>query len=284
MAAAVTADPFMISDANRPETSRGADPRPCQHGCPRKLRLAVDRPTRIQGGMGLPHVAISADVSGAVSIALTEAEDASLARAAQVGDTRAPREIWRRYVPLVRRIVRRTLGPEHDVEDVVQDVFLRLFDKLPGLRDPTALRAFIVSISVRSVRYELRRRRVRRLVGLSPAPEMHDLRVVSVDHESRQALSRLYALLDRMNFRERTAFVLRFVEGMEIDDIAVALEVSVPTTRRAIARAWERMTLLANRDVLLTSYLAHAKSCSRAEPPASTSSPRAEPRASTVGT
>lgn len=209
--------------------------------------------------MGLPYPALSADISGPVLVSLTEAQDAALAQAAQLGDARAPREIWRRYAPLVRRIVRRTLGPEYDVEDVVQDVFLRLFDKLSGLRDPAALRAFLVSISVRSVRYELRRRRVRRLVGLSPAPELHDLRVVSVDHESRQALSRLYMLLDRMNFRERTAFVLRFVEGMEIDDVAAALEVSVPTARRAIARAWDRMTLLANKDVALTGYLVQVR-------------------------
>lgn len=212
-----------------------------------------------KSGMGMLHAPLRADVSGPVLVALTEAEDSALAQAAMLGDARAPREIWRRFAPLVRRIVRRTLGPEHDVEDVVQDVFLRLFDKLSGLRDPAALRAFLVSISVRSVRYELRRRRVRRLVGLSPAPELHDLRVVSVDHESRQALRRLYGILDRMGFRERTAFVLRFVEGMEIEDVAVALEVSVPTTRRAIARAWERITLLANKDGLLTGYLASAR-------------------------
>jgi DNA-directed RNA polymerase specialized sigma24 family protein len=53
--------------------------------------------------------------------------------------------------------------------------------------------------------------------------------------------------------------VLRFVEGMEIDDVATALEVSVPTARRAIARAWERMTLLANKDVALTGYLVQVR-------------------------
>jgi RNA polymerase sigma-70 factor (ECF subfamily) len=208
-----------------------------------------------KAGMGTVHGPLSADVSGPVFLALAEADDAALARAAVLGDARAPREIWRRFVPLVRRIVRRTLGPEHDVEDVVQDVFLRLFDKLPGLRDPEALRAFLVSISIRSVRYELRRRRVRRLVGLSPTPELNDLRVVSTDHESRQALLHLYRLLNRLSFRERTAFVLRFVEDMDIEQVASALEVSVPTTRRALARAWERISVLAGDDGFLTRYV-----------------------------
>jgi RNA polymerase sigma-70 factor, ECF subfamily len=194
--------------------------------------------------MGTVHGPLSAEVSGPVFLALAEADDAALARAAIRGDARAPREIWRRFVPLVRRIVRRTLGPEHDVEDVVQDVFLRLFDKLPGLRDPEALRAFLVSISIRSVRYELRRRRVRRLVGLRPNAELHDLRVVSADHDARHALLHLYRLLNRLSFRERTAFVLRYVEDMDIDEVARALEVSVPTTRRALARAWQRIAVL----------------------------------------
>jgi RNA polymerase sigma-70 factor (ECF subfamily) len=209
--------------------------------------------------MGTLQARLDPDVSGPVSIALSEAEDSVLARAVLIGDARAPREIWRRFSPLVRRIVRRTLGPQHDVEDVVQDVFLRLFDKLPGLRDPNALRAFLVSISVRSVRYELRRRRVRRLVGLSPTPELFDLRVVSTDHDSRQALRQLYVLLDRLNFRERTAFVLRFVEGLEIEDVADALEVSVPTTRRALARAWERLLVLSRGDGFLKQYLSAAR-------------------------
>jgi len=205
--------------------------------------------------MGTLYGPLNADVSGPVFLALAEADDAALARAGLLGDARATREIWRRFAPLVRRIVRRTLGPEHDVEDVVQDVFLRLFDKLPGLREPAALRAFVVSISIRSVRYELRRRRVRRLVGLSTTPELHDLRVVSADHESRQALLHLYRLLNRLSFRERTAFVLRFVEGMQIEDVASALDVSVPTTRRALARAWDRIALLAGDDGFLTRYI-----------------------------
>lgn len=209
--------------------------------------------------MGTVCGPLSADVSGPVFLALAEAEDGALARAAVLGDARATREIWRRFAPLVRRIVRRTLGPEHDVEDVVQDVFLRLFDKLPGLRDPAALRAFLVSISIRSVRYELRRRRVRRLVGLSTTPELHDLRVVSADHDSRQALLHLYRSLNRLGFRERTAFVLRFVEGMEIEDVAGALDVSVPTTRRALARAWERIAVLAGDDGFLSRYVRTAR-------------------------
>jgi RNA polymerase sigma-70 factor (ECF subfamily) len=208
-----------------------------------------------KAGMGTLCGRLSAEGSGPVILRLADADDAALARAAMRREAPAAREIWCRFAPVVRRIVRRMLGPEHDVEDVVQDVFLRLFDRLPGLRDPAALRAFVVSISIRSARYELRRRRVRRLVGLSPTPDLPDLRVVSADHDSRQALLHLYRVLDRLSFRERTAFVLRFVEGMEIDDVASALEVSVPTTRRAVTRAWERIAVLAGNDGFLAHYI-----------------------------
>jgi RNA polymerase sigma-70 factor (ECF subfamily) len=127
---------------------------------------------------------------------------------------RAPREIWRRYAPLVRRIVRRTLGPEHDVEGRgAGRVLSACSTSCPGCASLCAAR--LPRLHQRAQR-ALRAASAAGCVAWSasaPRPRSTTLRVVSVDHESRQALSRLYSLLDRMNFRERTAFVLRFVEA-----------------------------------------------------------------------
>lgn len=180
-----------------------------------------------------------------------ELGDEDLVREALAGDARALRAIWDRYAPLARRVVGRSLGPQWDVEDIVQDVFLALFKNLRVVRDPSALRAFVISICVRSVRQELRKKRVRRLIGLSPTHELDELRSVSVDHEARQTLLGLYRALERLPFRERTAFALRHIEGMELDDVAAALGVSTPTVRRSLVKADERLTrLLRNHEGL----------------------------------
>ncbi len=206
---------------------------------------------------------VSHDVAApAATPPLANAEDAVLARALIAKDRAAPRVAWTRFSPLVRRILRRSLGPQHDIEDIVQDVFLCLFERVHTLRDPVALKAFVIAITVRTARYEIRRARVRRWVGLSRTAELPDLRVVNADTSSQHALLHFYQALNRINERDRTAFVLRFVEGMEAAEVAAALDVSVPTARRCFTRAWERVTFFARRDPFLVDYLSKLEATS----------------------
>jgi RNA polymerase sigma-70 factor (ECF subfamily) len=194
-------------------------------------------------------------LSAAPAADLIEVDNATLARALMDGDPDAPRLAWNRFAPMVRRIVQRTLGPELDSEDVVQEAFICLFNRVRTLREPAALKAFIISITVLTTRREIRRRKLRRWVGLTQAEEVPDLRVVNDDTDSREALTRFYRILDRIRARDRTAFVLRFIEGMEVADIAVAMGVSIPTVRRCFTRAWQRVSFFAKRDPFLADYL-----------------------------
>jgi hypothetical protein len=86
-----------------------------------------------------------------------------------------------------------------------------------------------------------------------------DLRVVNADSRAQHALIHFYRTLDRINERDRTAFILRFIEGMEAAEVAAALDVSVPTARRCFTRAWERVTFFARRDPFLVDYLTALK-------------------------
>ncbi|MFT3928591.1 MAG: sigma-70 family RNA polymerase sigma factor [Myxococcales bacterium] len=172
------------------------------------------------------------------------------------GEARAERAIWNQYASLVRRIVSRSLGPEYDIEDVVQEVFMHLFDRLAQLRDPSALRSYLVAICVHRVRSHVRRRRVRRIIGFSAFHDLQDLREVSVDYQSREVLLQFYRALEQLRTRDRMAFTLRYVEGMELTEVAAALEVSVPTVRRILAHASERLGTIVKSSEPLASYLA----------------------------
>src|SRR3569623_1894984 len=96
---------------------------------------------------------------------LMQADDATLAAALIAEDLRAPRGAGARFAAMVDWMLKRAFGEPHDIDDMVQDVFLCLFRKLPGLRDPGALRAFVVAISVKAIQYEIRRRRMRARFG-----------------------------------------------------------------------------------------------------------------------
>ncbi len=187
-------------------------------------------------------------------------DDAALARLAAEKDPRAAAALWDRYAALVRGILRRTLGPSADVEDLVQDAFIGLFRTLPGLRDPEALRSFVVGTALRVARGELRRKRVRRWLSLTPTGVLPDeAQPGASDPEARRAVKRLYEVLDKIDDRGRMAFVLRYLEGYELTEVAEALGCSLATTKRALAKAQERVNAMVKRDPLLAPYAREAR-------------------------
>src|SRR6266550_3596829 len=131
--------------------------------------------------------------------------DEALVAADLSGEPRAAEQIWQKHAPMVDRLLRRSLGPLHDIEDLTQEVFLRLFAKLHTLEDPEALRSFVYSIAVRVLRWDLRRRWIRRGVRLLPAGAMPERVTHSDNFEARQAVARFYEILDRLGDRDRIA-------------------------------------------------------------------------------
>lgn len=183
------------------------------------------------------------------------AEDAALVRAAARGEERAAEAIWDRFAPLVRGIVRRALGPQGEVSDLVQESFLQLFRLIPELRDPESLRSFLIGITLRVVGSELRRRRVRRWLHLTDSGSLPETAGLEEDDEAREALRRLYAALDRLGDGDRLIFVLRHIEGLELTDVAASLGMSLATAKRRLAKTMERLLAMAARDPALSDYL-----------------------------
>ena len=176
------------------------------------------------------------------------ATDLELARALIDGTSNAAEAAWERYAPLVHRIVSRAIGPDAEVEDVTQEIFYRLFSRIRTLRKPEALRSFVISFAIRIVKWELRRRRARRWLTLSETGDVPDEQMMVMDAENRYALRRLYGLLDRLSTRERLVLVLRHVEGMTLEEIAAAMDLSLATVKRGLRRASARVSQMVDAD------------------------------------
>jgi RNA polymerase sigma-70 factor, ECF subfamily len=184
--------------------------------------------------------------------------DAELVKRMRAGDEAAAAAVWRRYAVVVRGIVVRSIGPCAEIDDVVQDAFAALYRRLPSLRDPSALRSFLIGIALREVA-SVRRRRVRRWLRLTETGDLPEQAVEGVDGAEREAFRRMHRILDLFDPRMWLAFVLRFVEGLELDRIADALGCSLATTKRTLSRAEQRFTSLAKQDAVLASYVVDAK-------------------------
>jgi len=195
----------------------------------------------------------------------TPLDDAALFKDWLDGRPYAARIMWQRFAPMVHRILKRSLGSDASLEDLEQEVFLSLFQHARLLREPKALKSFIISITVRTLHSEIRRRwlgRTRRWQLATAAPNRL---AVYPDPESREGLRQFFFILDRVNGHDRRAFVLHFLEGVALEEIAAALDVSLATVKRRLSRVRKRVVRMARRDNALVDYLPDAnKSGARA--------------------
>ncbi|MFI8930936.1 sigma-70 family RNA polymerase sigma factor [Streptomyces sp. NPDC053474] len=76
----------------------------------------------------------------------------ALVVAGRAGDARAQDELVAAFLPLVYNIVGRALSGHADVDDLVQDVMVRMLRGLPGLRDPDSFRSWLVAIAMNETR------------------------------------------------------------------------------------------------------------------------------------
>lgn len=195
---------------------------------------------------------------GAGEVLATEfsnVDDATLACAGAKGEEWAEKEIWYRFAPMVYTLLQRTLASRHDAEDFLQEVFVRVFDRLRTLQDTAALRSFIYSIALRTLNQELRQKSIRsRLTSLFLTP-FQKSSVAHVDFESRDVLRRIEAVLDEMHPRLRTVFVLRRFEGLELTEIAARLRLSLATVKRDMEKAQNSIAQLIRADDRLCTVL-----------------------------
>ncbi len=182
-------------------------------------------------------------------------DDAELVAAFLRNEPAAATDIWERCYPVARRMVFRLAGPGQDVDDIIQEIFLRLYRQLRGLRDPSALRAFVLAIAVRVVKGEQRGRWLKRWLGLFHDGETPERETRNADLEAREALTRLYRILDGLSPQHRAAFVLRQIEGLELAEVSAAIGVSLATLKRWLPRILRRVFSQAKADPVLASYL-----------------------------
>lgn len=183
----------------------------------------------------------SDEASAVVATSPKTSKDSALVAALTRGEPWAAEEVWGRYARSIHRLMMRALGPRPEVEDLTQEVFMRVFSRIGVLREPGALREFVFAVAANVLKRELRRRWVRRKVFLSDSGAVPEVEAPAADPEAREALHRCYAILDKLGARERMAFVLRYMEEQTLEEVAVGLGVSLRTAQRIVSRASERV-------------------------------------------
>lgn len=182
-------------------------------------------------------------------------DDAELVRAFRSGDPAARAALYDRHADHVHRVLYRMLGVDRDLADLHHDVFVRALVSLPKLQDPSALKAWLTMIAVHVARSAITRRRRWRWLGFLPDEDLPEVDAGSASGEVRDALRATYAVLGRLPADERIAFALRFIDGMELTEVAAACETSLATIKRRLARASARFEAEARAFPVLEEWL-----------------------------
>lgn len=170
-------------------------------------------------------------------------DDAALLVALRAQHPGAQSAFFNRHATYVERVITRVIGFDHELSDILQDAFLNALSSLHTLRDGGALRPWLAQVATHTARKVLRTRTRRRWLRLfvDQADEKSFERAASeTDLGTLRALAAVYAVLEELPTDEHVAFALRFIEGMEITEVAAACRVSLSTAKRRIQRAEQR--------------------------------------------
>lgn len=153
-------------------------------------------------------------------------------------DVSDPDALYRAYAPYVARIGFRILGCDQDLDDLVQDTFIQAFRGISALREPAAVKGWLARITVRLAMRRLRRRRLFRILHLeNDVSGESDLMAEGATPEDRAAIASVYRILENLSAADRVVWVLRHVEGEQLQHIPELCDCSLSTAQRRLRRA-----------------------------------------------
>lgn len=183
------------------------------------------------------------------------ADESECIRKAQAGDVAAFEELVRLHQRRVIGIVAGILRWSEDIEDIAQQVFLKVYLAIRRFDGRSSFGTWLYKITVNETYDYLRKRKARKLVyesdlsieqeeRLAQSPPEEPSRAALEQAEARQAVERL---LSQLAPEERMMIVLKEVEGYSVEEISQALDMNPNTVKVRMFRARRRLSELYRR-------------------------------------
>ena len=178
--------------------------------------------------------------------------EAALVQRCASGDESACADLVAEHQRMVVQLAINLLGDRDEALDLSQEVFLRVFRTIHRFRGHSSLRTWIYRIAVNQARNKHRfwRRRHRAdQVSLDEHVATHGEFLSGGESTPDRVLAQkelaeqLQAALDRLPFDQRTAIVLREVDGLSYEEIAYSLGVAIGTVKSRLTRARQALRL-----------------------------------------
>ena len=173
--------------------------------------------------------------------------DVALVERVRSGDISAYDELVRKYDRQIFRIAQHITQNREDAEDVMQDAFLKAYEKLDQFQGNSKFYTWLVRIAVNESLMRLRKRRTGKMVSIDEDIDTEegsvprDLADWAPDPEQNYTQSELAEILRKtiqgLPPGFRVVFVLRDVDGLSTEETAETLGLSVPAVKSRLLRA-----------------------------------------------
>ena len=178
--------------------------------------------------------------------------DQELVERVQAGDKRAFDLLVLKYQRKVQRLVARYVRDSGEVDDVVQEAFIKAYRALPGFRGEAAFYTWIYRIAINCAKNYLASPG-RRIIAQSDLVNdddddaesferqsgLHDVATPDAEYASKEIAETVNRAMAALPEDLRQAITLREIEGMSYDEIAEAMDCPIGTVRSRIFRARE---------------------------------------------
>ncbi|MCA1816508.1 MAG: RNA polymerase sigma factor [Acidobacteria bacterium] len=180
--------------------------------------------------------------------------DVELARAAAAGDGDAFEQLYRRHFRRVYALCLRMLGDPTLAEDLTQEVFVNLFNKIGSFRGESAFTTWLHRMTVNQVLMYFRKASTRQELTTDEGETPVQIVRGTENPNAMPVVDRiaLQNAIRQLPPGYRTVFVLHDIEGYDHDEIARMLEVSEGTSKSQLHKARLKLrTLLRQQSAAL---------------------------------
>src|SRR5271163_1051348 len=178
-----------------------------------------------------------------------EESDHEIRRAVLAGDKDAYGALVVRYSQTAFRVAYRITGNEEDAEEVVQETFLRGYQKLGDFEGRSSFGTWFYRIASNCALDLVGRKKIdaQSRIAEESDPEQGEVQVADIKAGpdrlllSREIEARQKAAMKSLTATERTAFVLRHMEDRSTEEIAAALRIAPNAAKQAVFRAVQKL-------------------------------------------
>lgn len=175
--------------------------------------------------------------------------DFELVKRAQGGEDAAYNQLIQAYRKRILGTIGRLIGKPEDVEDVAQEVFVRLYFSLDQLREPEMFEPWLHRLTVNSAYDYLRKQRRRNESRMSDLSEQQVVMADAVassnrnieDNRKAQVRELVGSLLSEVSEEDRLLLTLKEVEGLSLKELGKVYKVNENALKVRLFRARQRV-------------------------------------------